>query len=463
MYKPLKLQEKKGAVGAGGWAMFAVLAVAVAVLGGASRADAGQLVILRPVAALFLIPAIYLYEPVAAKAFRAPLICILVLLVIMILQLIPLPPSIWQSLPGREFVAELSLLVGQGDYWRPMSLTPTRTLNALFSLIIPVVALLIIVVTKVKRTTLLYVVASIGFVDALIGLAQIISSGNEWLYQYRITNHGSAVGLFANENHSAVFGAISLMVIAYIICDQNRKHSRHWQSALLFGAFVFVLLPSLTAGSRAGLLSTLFALLASAAMFLLHLGLNKHSKKDLPTIFGVPIGSRLLSVGLLVAITSITTLFFTFDRAPALQSLTSAGAFDDMRFKIIPVLTEMVSTFWFWGAGFGSFEEVYHIYEPAALMTPEYVNQAHNDWAQFFIEGGVPALSILVIGGIGFLRCLTGLGASNRQQLITQVFWIGCAAVVVFASLVDYPLRTPLFQFAITALLAALILEPATD
>src|SRR3546814_7096221 len=60
---------------------------------------------------------------------------------LVLLQLGPLPPGLWTALPGREFL--LSAPLSQ-ETWRPWSLTPSTTINAPSSLIVPVVTLFLV-------------------------------------------------------------------------------------------------------------------------------------------------------------------------------------------------------------------------------------------------------------------------------------------------------------------------------
>ena len=138
-------------------------------------------------------------------------------------------------------------------------------------------------------------------------------------------------------------------------------------------------------------------------------------------------------------------VYFLFERTPAFKDLIQQSAFEDLRLQIAPVLLEMVSDFWFLGAGFGAFEDVYHIYEPTALLIPHYINQAHNDWAQLVIEGGLPA-TILLLLLIGWILSAVWALIIRRDTLILGMFWMTVVIVISAASLVDYPLRTPIFQ-----------------
>ena len=86
---------------------------------------------------------------------------------------------------------------------------------------------------------------------------------------------------------------------------------------------------------------------------------------------------------------------------------------------------------------------------------PSYVNQAHNDWAQLIIEGGAMA-GLLAIGLFAWGAKRIAAIAAHRALRADAIFWISIFAVVGAASLIDYPLRTPLFQLVSVWLLVAL-------
>ena len=86
---------------------------------------------------------------------------------------------------------------------------------------------------------------------------------------------------------------------------------------------------------------------------------------------------------------------------------------------------------------------------------PSYVNQAHNDWAQFIIEGGFLA-GLLLTGLFAWMIKAIGNILFHRTRTVDATFWMSIFAIIASASLVDYPLKTPLFQLATVWLLLAL-------
>jgi O-antigen ligase len=80
-----------------------------------------------------------------------------------------------------------------------------------------------------------------------------------------------------------------------------------------------------------------------------------------------------------------------------------------------------------WGFGLGTWPDVYPAY--ALYDDGRFVNQAHNDWAEWAVEGGVPLF--LMFGAIALLS----LGPAFRS-----IWGIGVISVFVHC-LVDYPLQ----------------------
>ena len=60
---------------------------------------------------------------------------------LVLLQLIPLPPALWSHLPGREFVAQGFALIGQPLPWLPLSLSPADTIATAMALLPPLAML----------------------------------------------------------------------------------------------------------------------------------------------------------------------------------------------------------------------------------------------------------------------------------------------------------------------------------
>jgi O-antigen ligase len=79
------------------------------------------------------------------------------------------------------------------------------------------------------------------------------------------------------------------------------------------------------------------------------------------------------------------------------------------------------------GSGLGTWAILYPRY--AGLDTGFFLNQAHNDWAQWAAEGGVPFVLILLI--FAALLC---------KPALRSIYGLGVFAFLLHA-LVDYPMQ----------------------
>lgn len=422
-------------------------ALLVLLLGGTSKYEEAHIALLRPLAALFFGAALWYSSAESIRGYRFHFILLFALVLWTALQLVPLPPVIWQALPNREVLAKIDVLLGLEGHWRPISFVPSRTLNALASLIVPVSALLLVLVHQRSelRLVILLLVAGIGVLDAMLGIGQVLTGRDSPLYFYGATNDGASAGIFANENHSAAFSVISMLVIARLATTPRVSATMRWIRLAAGPAFLLVFLSVLVSGSRAGLALAALSLMAAGLMFWLARRVKQEGRRPTMPGRGFNLSPQIVFSFLGAGVATSLLVYFLFERTPAFKDLIQQSAFEDLRLQIAPVLLEMVSDFWFLGAGFGAFEDVYHIYEPTALLIPHYINQAHNDWAQLVIEGGLPA-TILLLLLIGWILSAVWALIIRRDTLILGMFWMTVVIVISAASLVDYPLRTPIFQ-----------------
>lgn len=439
-------------------ALLAALAIVVAVLGGSSQHRIIQLAGLRPLVALLLIPAVYYWRaearPDAPRDARVLLTLLLALAGWMLIQLVPLPPFLWENLPDREIIAQLDRALALDPQWRPIAWVPTRGWNALASLIVPLVALLLALSAGVERARLFQIILAIALIDAALNVLQIATGGPGYVYLYASGSLG-ADGLFSNENHSGVFSALGLMIAARLGLD-NTTAMTPWQRIAYASAFMVLLLALLIGGSRAGFVAGVGAMIGALAMLYLSNLAPGAGRAGTDNRAALTTIRRRFLMGSVLLVTGLVSLFLWLERAPGFGGILSQSSFDDLRWELTPVLQEMLSRNWLAGIGFGSFEEYYHIYEPRALLRPKFINMAHNDWAQMLLEGGAPAIVLLLCLVFWITRKLAALFRQGPAAFPVIVFWAAILAIVSAASFVDYPLRTPLFQMVMAWLLFAL-------
>jgi O-antigen ligase len=205
-------------------------------------------------------------------------------------------------------------------------------------------------------------------------------------------------------------------------------------------AVLFVLI-ALVSGSRAGLILCTGGLIASALLF--GGSIRALSVRTRWTIIGGSLGALLI----------VLLLATAFGRALVLDRLDTTGISSDQRFRAFPVLIELIRTYFPFGSGMGTFDPVFRMLEPDADLDRGFFNNAHNDLIELIITGGLPALALLA----GFAAWLVAqLVAAIRSRgaidAATVRGWIGLVviALLLAASLFDYPLRTPLLSMIFT-------------
>jgi hypothetical protein len=438
--------------------------------GGGSRSDIASLPILRSGAVLFAAWAIAGMRREDWRRIRAPLAILLALTAWIAIQLIPLAPSIWHALPGRELIVAIDRVLGQPDLWRPISLTPSETWDSLLAMTVPLAALLVASRLGAEdMARMMQALVVIAVVSSLLGLLQIVSGAGAAAYLYRITNSDSMVGLFSNRNHHAIFLACAVIFAAALLRDELMRRQQNPMAQLGYAAAA-ILCTTMTMliGSRAGVV-------AGGVSFALGYAMILPAWRSRPMISrhlaGETEGNSALSGWLVytpLALLAVlmAAIIFLSGRTTSLSRITENRVAEDLRVLAWPSVRQMIETYWTSGGGFGSFPSLYQTIEPDSLLQPAYFNRAHNDWAEMLITGGLPMALIVAAALIwfgraavraGFSRLIKGHRGDYRLPVLTTV------GLFAAASAVDYPLRIPSLQaMAIMLLVLFVCPKPAT-
>src|SRR5690606_6417994 len=126
-----------------------------------------------------------------------------VIVLLPVLQLVPLPAPLWHGLAGREVEVQALSLIGQDAAWRPLSLSPPKTLAALLALAPPLIALLMIAALDPSyRRWVLIAVAGMAVLSVLLGAMQL-AGGGAVMRLYSASHHDGITGFQANRNATA--------------------------------------------------------------------------------------------------------------------------------------------------------------------------------------------------------------------------------------------------------------------
>lgn len=408
--------------------------VVLAALGGASRADELQQSAIRLTAIVAIAGALWPLDFTPLRDARGPITGLVLIYLLLLVQLVPMPPALWAQMPGHQLYASIAEQTNSVD-WRPWTLSPDRTLNALAALLpATAIGLLALALDFRGRLILARIIVAIACCSAVLGMMQFAAGGTA-LHLFRTTSENSAVGLFSNRNHEAVLLACALPLLAALTSIRMRQEDASPRHLAIAAALALLLVMGVAAtGSRMGLLLGLVGLAAAAAIYLVT-GRAVFIRNVRAAIVGAAALAASIPVGMLVV------------RSGAVQRLTSDPV-DQTRLAALAPMLRAAREFFPFGAGFGTFEPVYRRFEPDALLSTIYLNQAHNEPAQLAIEGGVPALILLMLFLIWWARA-SFRAARPRGSVTRRAIGMAMATVtliLMLSSLVDYPLRTPLLS-----------------
>jgi O-antigen ligase len=124
---------------------------------------------------------------------------------------------------------------------------------------------------------------------------------------------------------------------------------------------------------------------------------------------------------------------------------------------------EMIKAYWPLGTGMGSFEIVYRLHEPAELLSPQYMNHAHNDWLELILTGGLPAAALMGFAIVAWGTKVLRNERAGDADLFAPLRRAGAAILLILslASISDYPLRTP-FLLTLFAIAVVWMWAPAS-
>jgi O-antigen ligase len=356
--------------------------------------------------------------------------------------------ALWAGAPARAELASQMAQAGAQPL-RVISLNPIATEQALWSLL-PATALFLstLILSRRAQLALLFVIVALATASVFMGMAQLAGGTESPLRLYTPTNADQAVGFFANRNHFAGMLAMSLPLAfagtAWVIAERlaGRRVSPFWAVAGCT-LIILIILGIAMSRSRAGMLLGMLAVLASLPLVM---GLRRQRGTK-----------RILAITLAVA----GMLAVQFSLLGILQRL-EVDPMTDGRVEYAIVTLDAASNYAPLGSGLGTFEQAYQPFEAKRTPGRYVVNHAHDDYLELWLEGGVPALILLLLGASAWLwrgRQLWRPGPeygepNSRSLLLSRVAWVS-ASLGLLHSALDFPLRTTA-SMAVFSILAAI-------
>jgi O-Antigen ligase len=363
-------------------------------------------------------------------------------------QLLPLPPTIWQTFPSRDLVIRNYALIGELPGWSPLSLSPDGTSADGIALLPGLAAFLAVLTVNARQVfwigagIVTCAIISIGF-----SLLQHFDGGDSAYYLYDSAG-GIGVGTFNNRNFFAAQLYTSIPILsAFAVAAQDRWRLRPilvLAAGIVYAGIILVGL-SLSA-SRTGILLAMPAVLFGVILAYSRSSGPKHLSATtyglIALLFGFFVVGQASVVGLLRLVQS--------DPLTDYRAVISKGSIE-LALRFVPT-----------GGGFGTFVPLYQLQETPETMRPEYVNHAHNDWLELVIEGGGAAVILLAAFLLWFILSALRVwryGQGGRTALFQRMASL-VLPLLLLHSFVDFPLRTPALLILFALCCGIITLKP---
>jgi O-antigen ligase len=406
----------------------ALLLVAL-LLGGATQGGFQAQAAVRMVGLGSLLMAIWLSPSLWASGSRFPLLLLAAAIMVPLLQLIPLSPAVWTQLPQRTFEVEAYRAAGLALPWLPMTLAPYATWNAAYALVPPTAMFLLTLSLETpERRALVPWVLAVAAGSVLLGIGQVADGPMSPLRFYTITNASEAVGFFSNRNHQAGFLAAVVPLAAYWAMGLTRRRQRWILATLGVGMALIFAVGVGVSGSRAGVLLLAGAGLGCVLMF-------ARNRRLRPSGRTLALGGALILVGLIPAL--------AFGLREILHELPAAMA-TDPRARAFPIVLKAAVENLPFGTGLGTFDPVYRALETPQIVTHAYLNHAHDDYLELFLQTGVVGAVLIILFLVWFFWASARAWRAPAQSQTAQMGRAASVSIAILLahSVVDYPLRT---------------------
>jgi O-antigen ligase len=345
-------------------------------------------------------------------------------------ELVPLPPSLWTILPGRDLVLRNLILLGRNPDWMPLTLTPEATRQCALDLLPGAAGFLAALTFPTRKSAYIIIAVLFCLLPSLIFAFLQYAHGNDGSYYVYENNFGVGTGLFNNRNFFAAQVYTALPFIGIAVPRTARRFQIPVVVAIMFGITIAAIsLAGLAvSGSRTGI-----GLAMVSLVFAVILARDGFPRSRMPLSL---LGTSAVVGGLLV--------------------LGQASMMGIMRFGEpglgVGIRSEIWSTSWIalhqhfiFGSGLGSFSSVYQLVETPAVLKTAYINHVHNDWFELAIETGLLGISLMLVFVLWYLYavyCAWRYGNGKWTAEIQRVATIVLLLLMVHSA-DDFALRTP--------------------
>lgn len=386
-------------------------------------------------------------------------------------QLIPLPSNLlaWISPAAHELYATVHGPT-EPSFWAPITVKPQYTAQEFFRFAAFVAYYFLtiqLLATPQRLQQALTIALSVGGILAFQGIIQFFT-GNGKIFWLIDPGPNAFFGAFYYRNHFAGFMAMLLPIAVALflyyrphygsgiplrqqiihILDQLKNSPSFRYGLTSIFLFAAILLSQSRTGISVAILSTGLMLLWSRKLFRLH--------RTSPALLAV---LAILAI-ILVGKTGLDQVDTRFGEAVNQEGFTLNATTLSGRTGSWQDSLQLIADFPVTGSGFGSFFAIYPSYNLSGTYTPR---QAHNDYLETAIDGGLIALVLVVTFLTLFFRQNFGL-YRLRNDTYARHLYIGTTVGIIallLHSVTEYQFRQttaiPLYFFFVLGILTVAI------
>jgi O-antigen ligase len=369
-----------------------------------------------------------------------------------LLQLVPLPPALLRAVsPGSYAFYDAQLLTPPLAVWRPISVSPPDTLRGLAFL--AAFSLLALAVFREMahgewRRRLLLTVVGVGVALTVVAFLQAVSAEPRRIYGlWRPRWDWAVFGPYVNRNHFAGYLVMAApLAVGFALEALSRlrvawdRRRRGWlvlgepegNAVVRWSAVVMVIVAGLLASRSRGGVSAF-----AVAALLMPLAARRRRRTAFAVALLVGLGVLWIGVG---------------DVLSAFEARGIKGSRLDLWRDMLP----MVPRFPIFGVGWNAFATAFPWYQ--TVWKTEWIGEAHNDYLQALLDGGLVGAGLLA--GLVAVVLRGALARAPHSPLDLGLF--GALLGLALHELVDFNGQIPA-NAATGIALAALALKPLRD
>lgn len=371
-----------------------------------------------------------------------------VLVSVPLIQLVPLPPSVWHALPGRGLEREALALVGADKRWATISLAPSVTLASLLALLPPLaLAAMTSALARRGRIVVLGAFVLVALASLVLGALQI-SGGAGGPFRFFQPESAFPDGFQVSHNAQADLLLIAIMavpvLVRYLAVRHRIPETAGYVLGLSGGGMALFTIGLVLTASRAGIAMLPIAL-ATCAWVLR------------PWLRGV---RRVALAAAVLALVGLGALVLLVDNA-VIAGVVARFDFDrELRPELWHDSLYAARQLFPFGAGTGNFVPPVLAGERLEVVWERYPNAAHNELLEVAVESGLLGLAMLAAVLVVMVRA--AIGALRRHEPGDPglaLFAVASLLVLTLHSMVDYPFRSMAIA-SLGAVCAGLVMAP---